>query len=125
MTASHRQWEYRGRRGLPAYSSPLVVGDALFLIKEGGLFTVLDIATGEVREQARIGAPDPYFASPVSADGKVYTASRSGQLGVISTDDWRVLSVHDLGEAVWSTPAIAGRRIFVRSESALHCFEDD
>ena len=36
--------------------------------------------------------------------------------------EWEVISTTDLDEEVWSTPALAGGLVFVRSNSALYCF---
>ena len=38
--------------------------------------------------------------------------------------EWEVLSVSDLEEEIWSTPAIAKNQIFVRTQEAIYCFED-
>ena len=72
----------------------------------------------------RIGEPDGYFASPVAADGKLFTASQSGQLVVLSASrDWEIQSTSSLGEELWATPAIVDGRVYVRSQKALYCFE--
>ncbi len=123
VSDSHVVWTYDGRRGLPHVTSPLVVGRTLFLMKEGGLFTAVDVATGEVTKQGRVGQPDQYFASPVAGGERIVTASQSGQLAVITAEpEWDVLSVTELEEETWSTPAIAGSEVFVRTQKALYCF---
>jgi len=124
VTESHVKWRIEDSRGLPDAPSPLAIGGTLFLIKDGGVLTSLDASSGELAKQGRIGKPDDYYASPVAAAGKLICASKSGQLTVIRADaEWEVLSVRDLGEDVWSTPAIAGGQVFVRSQEALYCFE--
>jgi len=126
VTESHVTWKYDDRRGLPDAPSPLLFEGTLFMIKEGGLFTAIDPATGEVAKQGRVGEPDQYFASPIGGAGRIITASQSGQLCVIAGGrEWEVLSVNDLEEDVWATPAIAGDQVFVRSVEALYCFQDD
>jgi len=123
VTETHIKWKFGDRRGLPDIPSPVAVEDTLFMIKEGGLLTSVNLADGEVVKQGRVGEPDRYFASPISAAGKLITASQSGQLAVISAlGEWEVLSVGSIDEDVWATPAIAGNQVFVRSEEALYCF---
>ena len=125
VTESHVKWIYDKRRGLPGAPSPLVLDDTIFLIKEGSLMTSMDVASGEVKKQERIAPSDEYWASPVSADGKIITASKGGQLAVLKgAADWEVLSVHDLGEEIWSTPAIADGQVFVRTQTAMYCFQN-
>jgi len=125
VTESHVKWKYDDRRGLPDCPSPLFLDGHLYVIKEGGLFTAFDGESGEVVKQGRVGDPDRYFASPVAAAGRIVTASVSGQVAVVSSGpEWEVLSVHDLQEDIWSTPAIADGQVFVRTGKALYCFED-
>lgn len=123
VTDSHVTWRYDNRRGLPDAASPIVVDDTLFLIKEGGVLSALDAASGEVLKQGRVGDPGPYWASPVCAGDKLITASQHGQIAVVrATGDWEVESLSSLDEEVWSTPAIADGQVFVRSQAALYCF---
>lgn len=123
VTGTHVRWTFLDRRALPEIPSPLVYADMLFLLRSDGIFSVLDAATGTLRHQRRLRSADPYFASPVGGDAKLYLASQSGRLSVLSAaDDWRELAVHDIGEEIWSTPAIAGGCVFVRSQKALYCF---
>jgi hypothetical protein len=35
---------------------------------------------------------------------------------------WEILSVNDLGEESWATPAIAGGNIYIRTNNALYSF---
>jgi outer membrane protein assembly factor BamB len=115
---------WRVRRSLPNIPSPLFYQGLLYILKEGGILTVLDPLDGKVLEAARIeGAVDTYYASPIAGDGKLYTASHRGRLAVIDPgSDWSVLSVHDLGETIWATPALAEGRVLVRTQNALYAF---
>ena len=118
------KWKIEDRRGLSDLTSPVSIGGTLFLVKEGGIVTSLDPKTGKVVKQERVGESDNYYASPVAGDGKLYLASQSGQLAVLTAEpDWKVLSVHRIEEEVWSTPALADKQVFVRSQGALYCFE--
>jgi outer membrane protein assembly factor BamB len=81
-------------------------------------------ASGEVKKQGRLrGAIDNYFASPVAGDGKVYIVSRTGKAVVLEAGgEQEILSVNDLDDEVYATPALAARRIYVRTRGALYCF---
>ena len=93
-------WKYR--KSLPNLPSPIVYRDVVYLLKEGGVVTSMDPASGRIHKQARIhGALEQYFASPVAADGKLYMVSQHGKVAVIRAGaDWEVLTVNDLGESV-------------------------
>ena len=124
VTDTHIVWENDQKRGLPDIPSPIVVDGVIYLVKEGGILTSIDAATGEVVKQARIGEPDRYYASPVAAAGRIVTASHGGQLTVVQAGrEWEVVSSEDLQEEVWSTPAIAGDQVFIRTQFALYCFK--
>ena len=96
----------------------------MYIVKDGGIVTSLNPATGEVWKTGRAkGAIDAYFASPVAADGKVYLVSYDGKVSVLRADpQWEVLTVNDLGEECQATPAIGGRSIYIRTAKALYSF---
>jgi outer membrane protein assembly factor BamB len=95
-----------------------------YLMKEGGVLTALDASTGAVLKQGRLqGALGDYFASPVAADGKVYTVSHEGKVTVLKPGkDWEILSINEMGEDCNATPAIADGRIYLRTHQTLYCF---
>jgi outer membrane protein assembly factor BamB len=91
-------------------------------VKDGGILTALDAASGKVLRQGRItGAIDKFFSSPVAADGKIYLASETGKLAVLKAGaDWEVLAVNDFAEPAYATPAIADGRLYIRAGSTLY-----
>ncbi|MBI3469878.1 MAG: PQQ-binding-like beta-propeller repeat protein [Candidatus Solibacter usitatus] len=115
---------WRFKRNLPYVPSPLLYRDVLYLVKEGGIITSLNAATGEIHKQGRAqDALGDYYASPVAADGKVYLVSEAGKVTVLKAGaQWETLAVNDLGEECYATPAIAGGRIYVRTRGTLYCF---
>ena len=123
VTETHVDWICKDRRSLGDIPSPVRVGDHLFIIKRGGLLTSIDAGSGDTIKQERVGRPDAYYASPIAAGDKIVTASQNGTLCIVKADaEWEILSSTELGEEVWSTPAIAGGQVFVRSLEALYCF---
>ena len=122
VTASHLLWRYK--KSLPEVSSPILYRGVLYLIRNGGLVTALDPATGIVLKQGRLReALEAFYASPVAGDGKIYMISDLGTAVVLEAGpDWRVLQTNRLGEDVYATPAIGNGRLYVRTESRLYCF---
>lgn len=123
VTKSHVVWQYR--RSLPNVPSPILYEGILYLLKEGGIFTAMNPGTGEIFKQGRLpGALEPYFASPVAADGKLFLLSQHGKIAVVLAGrDWEVLSVGDLGEDAFATPAIVDRGLLIRTRGSLWRFE--
>lgn len=122
ISENGRLWMYT--KSLPNVPSPLLYGDVLYLMKEGGILTALNPADGTVLKQGRLqGALSQYFSSPVGADGKVYVSSETGNVVVVKAGrEWEVLQVNDLEDGIYATPAIADGRIYLRTKSALYCF---
>jgi outer membrane protein assembly factor BamB len=126
VTESHIAWRYNQRRGLSDVTSPVIYDGVVYMLKEGGIMTAIDAANGEMGKQGRIGEGDGYYASPVASNGKLVTASKSGQLSVIKAGvEWDVLSTLQLEEELWCTPALVEGLVIVRSQKALYCFFEE
>jgi len=122
VTETHIKWRYR--KSLPNCSTPLLYKDVLWMVKDGGVLTTLNPETGAVLKQGRIpGALEPYWASPVGADGKVYLVSQAGKLSVLKAQgEWEVLRVNNLDDDVFATPALGDNRLYVRTRTTLYSF---
>jgi len=72
VTSSCIKWTVR--KFLPYVTSPLVYRDALYMVKDSGIITSLDLETGEILKQGRAKGRGNYYTSPVAADGKVFLA---------------------------------------------------
>ncbi len=116
--------KWKAEKSLPNIPSPLLYQDVLYILKEGGILTAYDPKTGAILKQGRVeGAIDAYFASPVAGDGKIITAAKDGKIAVLkAAREWEILKVNDLGEEVWSTPAIEDGRLYIRTQNAMYCF---
>lgn len=125
VTESHVVW--RARRALPNIPTPLLYDGLLYVLKEGGILSLLDPETGELVSDGRVeGAMDAYYASLVAGDGKLYAASQRGNLAVLEAGaEWSVTSVTELGEEVWATPALDAGTVYVRSLEGLYAFGAD
>ena len=122
ITDTHVVW--RNERNVPQVSSPLLYDGMLYVIKDGGIFTSLDPATGKALKMARIpGALDNYYSSPVAADGKIFLASETGKVSVLKPGaEWEAMAVREFDENIYATPAIDSGRIYLRTAKALYCF---
>lgn len=114
---------WKHNRGAPYVATPVLDHGILWIVKEGGIVTKLDAASGELLQEERVPGFGNYFASPVAGDGRVYFASESGTVSVVAAErDWRVISSHDFHEKIYATPSLAGERLYLRTERALYCF---
>jgi outer membrane protein assembly factor BamB len=118
---------WRNTKFLADAASPLLYRGVLYLIKNGGILSSVDPATGQVIRQERVpGFEGNVFASPVAADGKVFLLNSAGKLAVISAGrEWQTLQVNDLGEAAYATPALLDELLLVRTEHSLWAFRSE
>ncbi|MGA2134174.1 MAG: PQQ-binding-like beta-propeller repeat protein [Bryobacteraceae bacterium] len=122
MTASALRWKYQ--RSIPQLPSPLLYRGVIYMINDGGILTTIDPANGKPFKQGRLrGAVDKYYASPVAADGKVFFVGNSGVVTILKAGpEQEILSIAELDDECFATPAIADGRIFIRTRGMLYCF---
>jgi hypothetical protein len=115
---------WRFTKNMPYIPAPLLYEGVFYMVKDGGIITSLDAATGRLLKQGRSPrALGEYYASPVAADEKIFVASTDGKVTVLqSGGQWQVLAMNDLGEEIHSTPALAGGRIYIRTRGSVYCF---
>jgi outer membrane protein assembly factor BamB len=123
VTKSHLAWKHKTKH-TDHIVSPYLSDGRMLLIKSGGISTVFDIQRGgELRKAKRVGKGGDYFASPVSGDGKIYLASKNGDVVVLRDDgEYEQLARNEIGEAIIATPAIADGRLLIRTRTRLLCF---
>ena len=123
MTSTAVRWRYQ--RGIPQLPSPLLYGQALYMVNDaGGLMTILNPETGALIQQGRLKVPsDRFYASPVAGDGKIYISSESGKVLVLPPGGGlEALAINDLQDSIYATPALVDRRIYIRTLNSLYCF---
>ena len=122
LTSSNVLWTVK--KSYPSIPAPLIYRGVMYLMKEGGIVSSLDPASGQILKQGRTpDALEDYSASPVAADGKIFLVSASGKVTVLKADaQWEILAMNDLDEEVWATPAIAGGNLYIRTRNALYSF---
>ena len=124
VTATNVVW--REKRSLPEVPSPLVFEDHVYYVRNGGILTCLDAATGRIVYRERLGAPGPYYSSPIAAGGRLFIGSGEGALVVFAPGDaLKVLARNELGEPIYATPAVSPEgTLYVRTLSALYAFAE-
>ena len=120
VTRTHVAWRYD--KSVISAPSPLVVGEYLFAVRDGGVLTCLDAKTGAVVWQERLPARGSYFASPVAAGGNVYLVDEDGEVTVVhAKPTFELLATNSMGERTMASPAISVGRIFIRTDKHLFC----
>jgi outer membrane protein assembly factor BamB len=110
---------WRVPSGAPYISSLIHYDGLIYMTGDVGVLTVADAKTGERVYQERLGGV--YTASPVAGDGKVYLVSEDGETIVLAAGRTpRVLERNKLNARQLASPAIAGGRLFIRSDDAVY-----
>jgi outer membrane protein assembly factor BamB len=117
VTSTHVAWELK--RGAPLTPSPLLVGEELYILTDGGIASCLDARTGVVHWQMRLGGT--YSASPVFADGRIYFLGEDGAASVLAPGKtFRRLGINRLDGAILASMAVSGGSLFIRTQSHLY-----
>jgi outer membrane protein assembly factor BamB len=117
VTRTHIAWTLG--RGAPLTPSPLVVGDELYVVTDGGIATCVDAKSGSLIWQQRLGGT--YSASPVFADGRIYFLAEQGVTTVIAPGrTFQKLAANALDGGLLASMAISGGSMFLRTDTHLY-----
>jgi outer membrane protein assembly factor BamB len=121
VTSTHVAWTLK-KASVPRNSSPVVVGDALYMVSDRGVLTCVDAKTGAERWAENLNRP--FSASLVSAGGLIYALAEDGT-GVVFRPgaSYDPVATNKLGEKALASYAIDGDALFVRTEKALYRIE--
>ena len=115
-------WKYN--KGTAYVPSPILYGDYVYLMSDGGVMTCLEAKTGKiVYEGGRVPIATKFYgASPVAFDDKILLTSDDGDTFVIKAGPkHEVLGTNSLGEPCKTSIAIADGKLFIRGEKHLFC----
>jgi len=121
ITKSGSLWrtkeEFIGKTG------PLVIGDRVYSVDDGGIFFINDLKTGAIVGKTKIGTMGR--GSPVYGDGKIYVVDGNGRWFIFAPDEAKgVKKIHQLrleNGDVNASPIISHGRIYVTCETMMYC----
>ena len=68
--------------------------------------------------------PGNYSASPLFVDGRIYFFSQEGKATVIAPGkEYKELAINQLDGGFMASPAVAGKALFLRTETHLYRIE--
>ena len=123
LTPDKLAWRTFGIQG--GFASPITDGERLYMMDNGAVLMAFELASGKRLWEKPLGTIQK--ASPVLADGKLYTGTENGKFYIIkpSASGPEILDADQLGsdaapEAVIASPAVARGRVYVASMDALY-----
>ncbi|MHB1307664.1 MAG: PQQ-binding-like beta-propeller repeat protein [Limisphaerales bacterium] len=120
-------------------SSPILVGDTIYVVKEKGELVAVDVATGKIAWGVPLGI-EQRNSSPLFADGRIYVpildnptgkdrgasteAGTKGGFYIIepSAQEGKILSHIELEGRCFGTPVAYNGKIYVQTAKKLYCF---
>lgn len=106
------------------YTSPLVYRDRVYGIGRAGTLICANLKSGKEVWSERVGkGKGQFWASPIAADGMVFTFDDAGVCTVVEAGGERakVVATNDLKAEILGTPAIARKAIFIPTVNTLYC----
>lgn len=111
---------WRNDKLSPGTSSPIALGDHVYVVNKAGVVIQASIKDGAENWKLRLEGP-PFSGSPVGAGKMLYIVSERGTFQAIDTTakEGAVTQTIALGETVLTTPAIDNGALYVRSDGKL------
>lgn len=120
------RWELD--RDTPYVPSPLLMNDRLYFLKlNTGVLSCFQASTGEpLFGPERLQTVANVYASPVGAAGRIYIASRDGDVEVRKDgDDFAVLATNHLDDRFDASPVLVDRELYLRGTQHLYCIAEE
>lgn len=120
VSKSHVVWTKDGQ--LPSKTSMVIVENSLYFISDKGIGMCLDIVSGQEIWKERVDGA--FSASPLYADGRLYFFDQEGKTTVLAPgEEYNRLAENKLEGSFMASPAVAGKALFLRTESQLYRIE--
>ncbi len=117
VTESHVVWTERQR--ISKKPSPLLVGEHLYVLDDGGILTCFAAQSGEEIWAERVGGN--YSASPLFVDNKIYIANHEGMTTVLAPGTrYEVLAQNPLQGQIMASPVPVEGGLLIRSDTAIY-----
>ncbi len=121
VTDTHVIWKMT--KDAPLESSPLLAGGLLYNVNDKGVLICTEPKTGE--EIWREDLDERFGASPLFANGRIYVSSKKGKTTVFKPGrSFKPLAENQIDDELWTSPAVSGKSILLRSKTHLYRIEE-
>ena len=110
---------WRNEKLNPGTASPLVIGDAIYVVNGAGVLIRASTKSGD--EAWKLRLKGPFSGSPVASGKYIYIAGERGDFQVVDTTakEGEIVCTVELKETILSTPAISNGAVYIRSDGKL------
>jgi outer membrane protein assembly factor BamB len=114
-------WKGRVKSAGYGFSSPVIFDGLLYYTNDQSFMTVLEIATGKVVYEERLGLTGSAYPSISLAANRIYVSSDTGETVVLQAGrEYKELARNKL-EEFRSSLVFEGKRVYVRTAKRLYC----
>lgn len=122
VTESHKLWQTQLSSNVP---SPVLVGEYLYCVSDGGMAHCVRLADGESMYEERLEGSGTVYASLTAADGKLYCPTReNGTFVLAASPEFDVLAQNVIegdGSIVNASVVVSDGQLLLRSDRYLYC----
>lgn len=109
---------WRHKVDVPHNPSPVIVGDELYMVSDGGIATCLDAKSGQVHWRERLTGA--YSASLLHGGGHIYCLSEQGVCSILKPGKtFELVGTCAIGGRTLASLAVDGDALLLRTEQAL------
>lgn len=120
VTSSRVAW--RLSQGVPFTPSPVIIGAHIYLLSDNGILSCVTLGGGQVVWKQRLGGN--FSASPISVGDRLYCLSEDGVTHVVRVGaQCEKLATNRVKGRTLASLAVAGGRLFLRSDRQLYCIQ--
>lgn len=118
ITATNVVWKFA--KSAPTRPSQVVVGDHLYMVSDKGVFSCLDISTGEPCWTTRHSGS--HSASLIESGGRLYACDEDGTCVVFQAtpDAWELIAENELESGCMASPAVISNDLIIRTKTHLY-----
>lgn len=121
VTDTNILWTFE--RYTPDCPTPLVYDGYVYLTRDNGVASCLDLKTGKSMWRKRLDGSD-FKASPTGGDGKVYYTAVDGTVTVLKAGpEGEVLAENQVDGTIFASPSFADGVLYLRAKERLYAIK--
>jgi len=125
VTDSHRLWLHE-MRNPQRVGSGVIVGGHVYILNENGVAWCIELESGEIKWEERVGRGGRSWSSTSFVDDRLYVTNINGTTLVLEANpsECKLLAENQVGELTRSSLAFSDGQVFQRTYEHLYCFEN-
>jgi len=126
LSSSSDSMAWSSRSGGPSTSTPILYKGYLYIVDGRGSVTCYEARSGKQSYKERLTGARSFTSSPWACNDKIYFLDDNGQTFVVKAGtEFKLLETNNIGEMCWSSPALTGDALLLRSVDRLYCIKGE